>query len=141
MPSTSQLRKYARQGQGSLARLQSELSERILALTDNGDEVIQFFYETMKDKKVKIRARLAAATWLADRMWGKEPEVVHLNTQGIFETVLQASDEELLAMTRGVFESNLPPIPQDDDHDSEDEVVDTSARVEGAGSSDSAASA
>jgi hypothetical protein len=98
-------RAQIRQGYTSLSQIQSELSKRILDMTDNGDEVVNFFVGIMRDKAIQAKMRITAATWLANRMWGKEPEVIHLNTHGIFESLVQASDEELTAITRGAFSS------------------------------------
>jgi hypothetical protein len=98
-----------RRGSGSLSEIQAELSRRILALTDNGDEVIRFFLGVMRDGAVPVKYRIAAAEWLADRMWGAKPEAIHTNTLGIFESLLQASDEELRRLARGEFEG-LPDL-------------------------------
>src|SRR5690606_4873528 len=120
-------------GGANLAQIQAELARRILELTDNGEEVITFFLNTMRSphlnikyrlaaakwygmatrgdrmvlrKKVmtsspNIKYRLAAAKWLADRAWGKEPQQVHINSDGIFEALIHASNEELVAIIRG----------------------------------------
>jgi len=100
---------YFRQGGGSLAEIQRELASRILSMTDNGDEVVRFFIGVMRDEKVQMRHRIAAAQWLANRMWGKEPDVIHLNTGGIFESLMMASDEELERMARGEM-GDLPDL-------------------------------
>lgn len=98
-----------RHGDTSLGRVQAELAARILQMTDNGEEVIQFFLGVMRDAAVSLRHRLAAAQWLANRVWGKEPDVIHLNTGGIFESLLMASDEELERLAAGDL-SGLPDL-------------------------------
>lgn len=80
---------------GRFHDVQRELQYRIMELTDNGEEVIQFFLNTMRDDKVHLKYRMAAAEWLANRMWGKEPVEMHMTEGGIMETLIQATDEEL----------------------------------------------
>ena len=91
-----------------MSAIQTELATRIRGLTDNGDEMLTFYLGLMRSKTVDTKYSLVAAGWLADRLWGKEPAIIHLNAGGIFETLVQASDTELRAYIRGELKPILP---------------------------------
>lgn len=120
-------------GGANLAQIQAELARRILELTDNGEEVITFFLNTMRSPHVNIKYRLAAAKWLADRAWGKEPQQVHINSDGIFEALIHASNEELVAIIRGANPTDLPILREYLDRGrpevAEGEVIDVEAET------------
>ena len=91
-----------------MAAVQTELATRIRGLTDNGEEMLAYYVKLMRDATIDDKYRLIAAGWLSDRLWGKEPAIIHLNAGGIFETLIHASDDELLAYTRGELGLTLP---------------------------------
>lgn len=83
--------------------------QQIRELTNNGEELVKYFWDTVQDPKVNRKDRTDAAKWLGDRVFGKAPEVSLTGTLSESERSQVAAtlaDQELEAMAR-----KLKPAP------------------------------
>ncbi len=49
---------------------------RIAELTNNGEEIVQFYVDVMRSPDGKVRDRIESANRLGDRFWGRAPETI-----------------------------------------------------------------
>jgi hypothetical protein len=81
------------------------LVRRIREETNDGEELVEYMLGVFRDPAAPRRDRTAAATWLADRGFGRPTQTV-LNTPAApqvssREDVRSLADEELAALARG----------------------------------------
>lgn len=83
---------------------------RIRQLTRDGEDIVEFFARVMSDPKQNIKYRLQAAQWLADRLWGKAPDVVQIEPGDTLRWLMTATEEELMAVLQeAAAQAALPP--------------------------------
>ena len=59
------------------------LAERARAATNDGEDIIAFFVAVFRGEHgAELADRMAAASWLADRGWGKATQILDVTTSG-----------------------------------------------------------
>lgn len=75
--------------------------QQIRELTDDGRELIEFFYKGFKNPEFHIKDRTRCAEWLGDRLYGKAPET---------QLVGSLSDVERAAATAHLADAELETL-------------------------------
>lgn len=85
--------------------------QQIRELTNNGQEIVGFFYENMNNPKNRTQDRAKCAEWLGDRFFGKASQSVLVGTLTDSERSQAAAhlaDAELETLARAIR-----PLPLD----------------------------
>lgn len=79
------------------------MSRRILDLSKNGDELVDFLFATMRDTKSELKMRVHCAELLLDRGLGKPREIVDVEPEMTAEEYaaecVEIARETIAAMT------------------------------------------
>jgi hypothetical protein len=59
-----------------------QLAARLAEKTGDGQDLIDFVYDVWKDKTLPMRERQWAFLWIAERLWGKAPDVIEMVHSG-----------------------------------------------------------
>ena len=80
------------------------LVRRIREETEDGAELVDYMLSVFRDERESTRTRVAAATWLADRGFGRptQTQAIELSTSGGFD--LEGAKERLAAKLAPIVE-------------------------------------
>lgn len=62
---------------------------------DDGEELVRLMLEILRDSRANVRLRMEAATWLADRGFGKPAQTVSGEGGGSIQIVMESVFSEL----------------------------------------------
>jgi hypothetical protein len=96
---------------GTVGMTGRSAKDLIAAHTDNGADIIRFMVNALEGQVqgVQGRARIAAAEWLGQYLFGKPVETtVQLNMQSQNTSLPNMSDDDLERLARGLIAGQLP---------------------------------
>jgi hypothetical protein len=64
---------------GGRSRAFAAMSRRILELSKNGDELVDFLFATLRDTTAELKMRVHCAELLLDRSLGKAPQTIDIS--------------------------------------------------------------
>lgn len=93
----------------------SGLAKRIREATNEGQDLVDFMSEVFRNEREKTSDRITAATWLADRCWGRPAQAIELRSDEagtVREQLERMTPEERAELRRRIEQRTLAELTE-----------------------------